>query len=297
MTKKTTKTTAGEQFDINKKYLHFVAGPAGCLETLLTVHGHGLIAINELRESNLHLMSRYLNAGAVVLIDSGIFALVADHHRKHRVSMNEALSLAPHEIDGFDDLYKMYVAICKEFGDKCWGYIELDQGGRENKIRTRARLEKLGLRPIPVYHPQHDGWDYFDHLAKNYDRICIGEMVQSDRFTKLRLIATVAERKKKYPGLWIHLLGFTPNAWLNAYDIESCDSSTWSATTRWAGYIAKAAGQSLGHLNRDFQYMLGADVDADNGHRKGWRHGAYAVHFQECNWRAARREVEKLEAK
>jgi hypothetical protein len=30
--------------------------------------------------------------------------------------------------------------------------------------------------------------------------------VQADRFTRIRLIATAYERKRKYPHLWIHLL-------------------------------------------------------------------------------------------
>ena len=58
--------------------------------------------------------------------------------------------------------------------------VEVDQGGRENKIKTRARLEKMGLRPIPVYHPLNDGWDYFDYLAENYDRICMGNVVNAE---------------------------------------------------------------------------------------------------------------------
>jgi hypothetical protein len=38
------------------------------------------------------------------------------------------------------------------YEERLWGYIELDKGGRENKLRTRTRLHNHGLNPIPVYH-------------------------------------------------------------------------------------------------------------------------------------------------
>lgn len=59
-----------------------------------------------------------------------------------------------------------YVEIIRKFENDAWGCIEIDQGGRENKIKTRAMLEGMGLRPIPVYHPFLDGWDYFDYLTE-----------------------------------------------------------------------------------------------------------------------------------
>ena len=62
-------------------------------------------------------------------------------------------------------------------------------------------LEQMGLRPIPVYHPFNDGWDYFDYLAERYDRICFGNVVQADRETRKRLVATAWERHRKYPHL------------------------------------------------------------------------------------------------
>ena len=98
-------------------------------------------------------------------IDSGVFNLSTRHAAKHDLTMDQALALAPTEIDGFDELFAKYVRLVTELGDKVWGYIEIDQGGKANKIKTRARLEELGLRPIPVYHPFNDGWDYFGEIA------------------------------------------------------------------------------------------------------------------------------------
>jgi hypothetical protein len=281
------KHTGGGKFKPGgERNFYFIAAAPSSIDYMLELHSHMLIAVNEIRGKNLYQLERVLNSGASVLIDSGIFWLTNEHKRAHGMTMDQALALAPDEIDGFNELLGDYVDVCGKYGDRSWGYIELDQGGRENKIKTRTKLEKAGLHPIPVYHPLNDGWDYFDYLAERYDRICFGNIVQADRFTRIRLIATAYERKRKFPHLWIHLLGFTPNQWMNAFPIDSADSSTWTVTVKWGGYIEKAAGQSLGHLNKDFQYMMGAEVDADNGHRKGWMQGAYAVHFQELNWQS-----------
>jgi hypothetical protein len=168
-----------------------------------------------------------------LFIDSGVFALANGHAVEHEITMDEALSLAPTEIDGFDELYKRYCSIIETLGDLVWGYIEIDQGGRENKRKTRAKLEAQGFRPIPVYHPFNDGWEYFDELASDYDRICFGNIVQADQETRKRLLATAWERKRKYPHLWIHLLGLSPNERLNAYPIDCCDSSAWLMHVRW----------------------------------------------------------------
>jgi len=285
--------TAG-RFDPKKRGLYFIALNPPVLEQIYDVHANILIPINELRRPDI--LARWTADSSLhILIDSGIFWLTNEYRKKYNVTGNAAMALSPTEIDGFSDLFEAYVHICKTYGDKVWGYIELDQGGKKNKIRIRKRLEKMGLRPIPVYHPIHDGWDYFDFLAENYDRVCIGNIAHSDRFTRLRIIATIDERRKKYPHLWVHLLGYTPNQWLNTFHVDSCDSSTWLAAAVWAGYVEKAGGQSLGPLSRDFQYMLGAEHGSEMDHHKGWRHGVYGAHFVELNWRVARAQAAEYE--
>lgn len=174
-----------------------------------------------------------LDAGVDTFLDSGIFFLTNVHKRAHDVSMDDALALAPEEIDNFDWLFDIYCEICSEFGDRLWGYNELDQGGRDNKRRTRAVLEAEGLNPIPVYHPINDGWDYFDELAQGYDRMCFGNLVQADAHTRRRLFATAYERHADYPDLFIHFLGITPNEIQMGLPWDSADSSSWLAMWNW----------------------------------------------------------------
>ena len=221
------------------------------------IHPYLLVAVNEIDEGMQVSMEGLRSLGVNWFIDSGIFNLTNEHKRKHDISMDEALSLAPDEIDGFDELFEKYVALLEVWKDKAWGYIELDQGGRENKIKTRKRLEDMGFKPIPVYHPLNDGWDYFDYLAERYDRICFGNIVQAPPPVRKRLLATAFERKQKYPHLWIHILGYTPNETMNAYPIDSADSSSWLSVVRWSGYSPRSALKSFGDMGEEFQYRLG----------------------------------------
>lgn len=174
-----------------------------------------------------------LEQGCSTFLDSGIFYLTNQHKRAHNVTMDEALALPPDRIDNFSWLLDVYLELCTDYGDQLWGYNELDQGGKDNKIETRAKLESLGLRPMPVYHPLNDGWEYFDELAANYDRMCYGNIVQASRPTRLRLLMTAYERHARYPNLYIHFLGLTPNDIQLGLPFDSADSSTWTAVFRY----------------------------------------------------------------
>lgn len=288
MIKKTTGT-----WDMEKdKYMYFLAGDRNqCLnlERENVIYPYILIAVNEITDQTMEMIKRFIDLGVNWFIDSGIFWLTNEHKRRHGISMDEALGLAPEEIDGFDELMDRYLRVYDTLGDSVWGYIELDQGGMENKIRTRERLESYGITPMPVYHPFNDGWDYFDHLAENYDRICFGNVVQAMGDTRKKLVATAHERKRKYPDLWIHLLGMTPNEWLHSYPIDSGDSSTWLRVVRWNGYKERCMLRSFSDLAKNYQYKLGEGNDPDRRYSKSiamsalgeWAHvGQWRRHIQ-----------------
>lgn len=277
----------GGAFDPTDRHVYFLAGNIGNLSQAAAMHDYILIAINEINnERDEQFVESLIARGKKVFIDSGIFWLTNEHARAHNVSMDVALALAPEDIDGFENLWKRYIRIAERFKDTCWGYIELDQGGLENKKRTRARIEALGLRPIPVYHPLNDGWEYFDELAARYDRICFGNVVQADMPTRKRLIATAWERHRAHPDLWIHLLGYTPNELLNAFPINSGDSSSWLSAIRWSiGYIEFACNKTLGSLPGDFRYLLGSPKDGPRGREKAASMSAYGSAMLQRNWR------------
>ncbi len=253
--------TAGT-WDREDRNVYFLAGHHSGAHPLMKAHGFVLVAVNELtNEAAMQRVDRFLDAGCKVLLDSGIFALTNEHKRAHDITMNEALSLAPDEIDGFDELWDAYLGCVARFGDRLWGYIELDQGGKTNKRITRQRLNDLGLRPMPVYHPLNDGWDYFDELAQTHDRICWGNVVQADAYTRKRFLHTMWQRHREYPDLWIHVLGLTPNQWLNAMHVDSADSSTWLTGVRFGSFKERGMLRSLSDFDDEYKYVIGDTSD------------------------------------
>ena len=273
-------------FNPHDKFVYFIASNIERMIYGAQMHQNLLTAVNEINtEADVAHLQSWSAAGKMVFIDSGVFNLAMEHARRHNVSHNIGLSMAPDQIDGFNELFDKYIDIVRRIGENGWGYIEIDQGGRENKIKTRAKLEGMGLRPIPVYHPFTDGWEYFDYLAERYDRICFGNVVMADRTTRLRLVATAWERMRKYPNLWIHLLGLTPNEWLNAMPISSGDSSSWLAVVRWAGYVERCGLKVIGHLPKNFQYALGSDAASPGGSRRSTQMSAYGSYINQRNWR------------
>tara|TARA_B100000459_G_scaffold52626_2_gene28153 strand:- start:8429 stop:9328 length:900 start_codon:yes stop_codon:yes gene_type:complete len=283
---------SGGNWNPKEENVYFIASNVNSLQHGVKSHNYILVAVNELNtDEEIKQVEDWADEGKRVFIDSGVFNLANSHAKNNEISMDAALSMAPDDIDGFKDLFEKYCDIISRIGDKVWGYIEVDQGGRENKVKTRARLEEKGFNPIPVYHPFNDGWDYFDYLGQNYDRICFGNIVQADRKTRLRLAATAWERRRKYPNLWIHLLGMTPNEWLNAFPINSCDSSTWLRMVRWStSWKAPTALKPFTEMGTNWTYDYDADPSSSTGHQKARQLGAYDAHFLVENWRILQKE-------
>ena len=276
------KQTGGALFDKTENPLYFIASNPSVLANTTTPYV--LIAVNELNASDpIKDVQPLIDAKSKIFLDSGIFNLTMTHARKHNVHMNDALGLPPTAIDGFHELYEKYTTIVRALEPYLWGYIELDQGGMDNKKKTRAKLEADGLRPIPVYHPLNDGWDYFDELASQYDRICWGNIVKASTKERKRFLATMTERKEKYPHLWIHLLGYTPSQYLCAYPSESCDSSTWLASLRWQSSGDTACLKPIGSFPLEFKYDYNVDADHAAGRDSAAMVSGFMAHVQCLN--------------
>lgn len=283
--------TAGLLFNKNIHPIHFLAVDLNTSNLAATLTNYILIPANACHPNNYDRLEKIIQNGKRILLDSGIFNLLMEHSKKHKLDFNQALGLQPTEIDGFDKLWIRYIDLLQKFDNQTWGYIEMDVGGKETKTRMRTKLESIGFHPIPVYHPINDGWDYFDYLAENYDRVCVGNISQADTPMRLRIIATIWQRKQKFPGLWIHLLGYSLNEWANAYPCESSDSSSWLGSAKYPdGFTERADGRAIGPIFRDFQYNLLAEQEAKNGITKGKRLASYMDIFQELNLRSHQKE-------
>ncbi len=281
------KKTAGT-WNPSEPFVSFLAAPLSFIETAGPHHPSCLIAVNELMRDDWRVhLDRLLDAGNQILLDSGAFSIAAEHARKHDMALEDAFKMPLDRLDGFTELYGRFVAVATQYQEDVWGIVEVDLGGEKQKKITRKKLEDLGLNPIPVFHPIGDSEAYLEMLLKDYDRICVGNLVSASRYARKRILQTIADRRIGKPCKWIHLLGMTPSEVLCAYPFESCDSSAWLNTVRWAGYIEKSCLKSVGHLPKNFQYQL--------GDRQSWnlgvQMGAVGAAFQQRNLRQYRKAV------
>jgi len=284
----------GGVWDPNEKNIYFLATSPSSFkrDEVEKFYDYILCAVNEIKNSDdeQYILDCVLK-GKKLFIDSGIFNLTNQHARNNNMTMDQVLAMAPDELDGFDALFYKYTRIVKEIGEKAWGYIEIDQGGMANKIKTRDRLHGLGFNPIPVYHPLVDGWDYFDYLAERYDRICLGNIVQAQNETRKRILATMWERKRKYPNLWIHCLGLTPNEHCLAFPLSSADSSSWISTTRWMTMSTRSCLKAWDSVEEKvFRYDL---KDPEKAAKKTVQMSAANCAADLINWRQYIFDVEK----
>src|SRR5664279_3869280 len=105
------KSTDGGKYDPNLPFAYFIAGHP--IED--TQHPNLLVAVNDLHTpKHWELLDRLCDERRV-LLDSGIFNLAMSHARVHGTSHDEALSLAPEEIDGFDSLWDRYGDVVTRF--------------------------------------------------------------------------------------------------------------------------------------------------------------------------------------
>ena len=175
-------------------------------------------------------------------LDSGIFGIANAHAKKMNLSHVEGLLVKPSEIEGWDDYIKKWKSQVTRIKNKCWGYVEIDIGGTDQKNKTRAELQADGFNPIPVVHPLTDGWDYFDAMANEYDRLCIGNLVQSNEDVRYKILKTVSERRVGKNVQWIHALGITASPLWFCFPTESCDSSTTISVLRYGGPVVELSG-------------------------------------------------------
>lgn len=288
--------TGGGTFDPHESCVYFLAANLESLrQVIANGYGYILVAVNEVNEADLDEVLGMAEAGAKVMLDSGIFNLNNSHAKRHGISMDQALTLAPEEIDGFAELRSRYVRAVTKLHRNLWGFVEMDQGGMIHKRRIRRELEdELGMSPIPVYHPFNDGWDYYDELAESYDRLCFGNVVQASQHDRKRLVLTAWERRRRYPHVWTHLLGFTPNHWLLGLPLDSCDSSTWLDAVRHGSQSDQAALRSMGNLDPEFRYRIGDDSESPTGHFKARRLASAVCWSTMRNWQQHRAAMRLL---
>jgi hypothetical protein len=216
-----------------------------------------------------------------LMIDSGVFSLANSEAKRKGVSFEEGLRLKLADIDTGEKYLADYMAMCQQIKKDVWGYVEVDLGGREEKIKTRERFHAAGLCPIPVYHPLLDGTDYLDYLCDGYDRICVSNLVQSSSETRAILTAFVYDRIMRRPENkrpFVHFLGVSPGqAHFPHNCLGSCDSSTWAMGRRFGVEKTMAFSQVVPFVSSDGNHRYAPVQGGVDGYQNSQR-------FQMMNW-------------
>jgi hypothetical protein len=243
-TSTTIKQTGGGKFDRSESrqgakfffasvfsHIRNLDVPDSMPNILLPVHG--LVGLGEVDRQVREVM---LDSDEhQLLVDSGAFTLAHEYSKRWKVSLDTAFAADPVDLDGFDELMEDYRSFITANEERIWGYVELDLGGTEKKRQLRHQMEAEGLRPIPVFHPLTDPWEYFSEIVAEYDRVCVGNVVALSHQMRTRLLHRLyRDWKQTNPDCWIHILGMTPttNAALSL-PFSSYDSSTWTTAFRW----------------------------------------------------------------
>lgn len=272
----TVKKTGGGLYQRDAPYLLFVANILWRSRHTPPYYPYSLIPYSDIPPTieGYRKFEHILTPGHVVFVDSGVFSLVmALAAKKGTTDYNTVRLVVAQEAANFQQYVDHYCQFVQQFEPLLWGYVEVDVGDSTQKTRIRASMEAKGLVPIPVYHPFSDEWEYFDELASQYDRVCVGNLSHTPGPLRLRLLATIHERTKQYPHLWVHLLGLRNHQWFSGYPVHSSDASSWMTGVMHGHYNCFVDGVALGNLSQ--QYTPTSDVGSDSDHLKGTLFCAY----------------------
>lgn len=280
------EVTGGGKWDPEAENIFFLAGTVS--DAVTSNNPFTLLAVNEIKtQKQIDLLDRWCDE-RTILLDSGVYALASAYAKAHDVSIGVAFATPPDQMDDWNRLYDQWCELTQRFGDRLWGVIELDQGGKDAaRITREACFNDTGIMPIPVYHPLSDGWDYYDELAQGYDRICVGGLALPPP-ARLRLCWTACDRARAYPYLWTHLLSITPAPWVLSAGLRgSVDSSSWLAAIRWATtWQARVMLQRFSTLVPEMTYDRDDPKNLERGRPKAMQVSAAYGAFQQETFRA-----------
>ena len=117
---------------------------------------------------------------------------------------------------------------------KIWGHhydlyfnfdTDFSEGGFENNIDNQLKMERAGLRPVPVIHNFFDDEIDFYVTSGKYDWLALGSS-QSSKFENIE--HAVHRIKEGNPAIKIHWFGGSRYEWLVQLPIAACDTTSWA---------------------------------------------------------------------
>lgn len=192
------------------------------------------------RESALSLETA-LACQAEIMMDSGAFSF----HRMLQKqtgqrSKKKSRGYRPEEIERLrEETIDLYVAYCKAHGKQWDFYVNFDYEPRVPIAwKMQLRLEKLGLKPVPVFHGD-EGLDWVRrYVDRGHKLLAIGTGKASKRGwrDKMAFYDTMFDAAEKW-GFKLHGLAVTKPSIMTSFDFYGVDSATWGVQSAYGGIV------------------------------------------------------------
>jgi hypothetical protein len=159
------------------------------------------------------------------------------------------------------------ISYLRQWGKEFDHYFNFDtdfsEQGFEHNIANQTRMERAGLKPIPVVHNFFkEEIDYYINSG-NYSWLALGSS-QSSNFDDFKY--AIDQIKKGNPQIKIHWFGGSSYEWLIKTPVASCDTSSWAKAGKY-GYIHYWNEQRSGVNKTDRIYVGGYLKDQDKGNK------------------------------
>lgn len=173
-----------------------------------------------------------LEKGVRIMMDSGAFSFHGFlKNMTGKVSKKKKRQWDPESIKKLrEDTIEMYVEYCRE-NSKDWDfYCNFDyRPHAPTVLKMQGRLEKLGMRPAPIFHGDM-GLDYLvDYCKDGHKLICVGTTAMQGRGTwrkKKYFYDRVFNITERY-GVKVHGLAVTALSLMFQYPWACVDSASW----------------------------------------------------------------------
>lgn len=164
----------------------------------------------------LEILITFRNTVSCVILDSGAWSVA-----KGNVNLTVEELIAYLKVNGH--LFDRFFNLDSDFSTS--GFL--------NNIVNQIKMERAGLRPVPVVHNLFDHEIDFYVLSGKYDWIALG----SSQTTNYDDLAYAVHRiKTGNPDIKIHWFGGSRYEWLCNLPIASCDTSSWGMVGKF-GFI------------------------------------------------------------
>ena len=189
------------------------------------------------------------------MLDSGTWSL-----NKSERSTEEMISAQSYEryVMAHGNLFSYYLNFDSDFSVQGFG----------TNLEHQLKLEKAGLKPIPVIHNVLEG-EEFDYYLKNrtkYPYVAVGSNQKGKVKTLRHFIQTYYDNDIK-----VHILGTTRYDLIANIPVYSCDASNWAKIGAY-GYVkwwnpSKTTPDKTDRIYLDERIQLGKRKDSYSAHK------------------------------